>query len=244
MNSREITLERIVPDDIAGSGKIDQHSLQLHYERYAFAATHVQPGRVLDIACGTGYGSYMVATTNNAASEITAVDISADAIAYARQRYAHEKITFVEQDAFAFSSVTLFNTIISLETIEHLPEPQRFAKKLFDLLLPGGVLIISAPVTPSTDANPFHVNDFSFSSFRKLFANNMLKETNTLKQVQPYSLKEIFKSNNSERASHLRRNIGAYYLSHPSVLLLRIKSLFADGLNNKYLTLVLQKNTY
>jgi cyclopropane fatty-acyl-phospholipid synthase-like methyltransferase len=243
MREQNPTLERIIPDSLAQSGEIDQQSLQLHYERYRFATKHVQPGRLLDIACGAGYGSHLLATTSDVVDSIVAVDVSAEAIGYAQQRYAHEKITFIQQDAFSFSSDRLFNTIISLETIEHLPDPKGFARKLSDWLLPGGVLIVSAPVTPSTDGNPFHVTDFSSSSFRKLFDGYGLKETGSLLQVQPYGFKSIFQKNDNQRTQHTRRNLAAFYFSHPAVFFLRMKSLLTDGFRNKYLTLALTKQS-
>jgi cyclopropane fatty-acyl-phospholipid synthase-like methyltransferase len=242
MREETPTLERIIPDNLYQSGELDQQSLQLHYERYHFAAKHVQPGRLLDIACGAGYGSHLLVTTNDNIDSITAVDVSADAIDYARQRYSHDKITFIQQDAFTFSSDRMYHTVISLETIEHLPDPQRFARKLCEWLSPGGVLIVSAPVTPSTDGNPFHVTDFSSSSFRKLFTGYGLVETDSLLQVQPYGFKNIFQKENSQRTQHTRRNLAAFYFSHPAVFFLRIKSLLIDGFSNKYLTLVFKKN--
>ena len=53
------TLERLVPDHIeAGEG---EETLQLHLARYEFAAAHLRPGRVLDIACGVGYVTRLLA---------------------------------------------------------------------------------------------------------------------------------------------------------------------------------------
>lgn len=240
MTNENATLERIIPDDMQDGAELDKRSLQLHYERYRFAANELQPGRILDIACGAGYGTYLLADTisNN---EVTGVDISADAIAYARKRYDHPRVRFIEQDVFAFTGTSLFNTVVSLETIEHLPNPDRFADRLYNLLQPGGILIVSAPVTPSTDANPFHVNDFSPASFRRLFNKYNYKETGALLQVQPFGLKDITGQNKSKRTSEIRHNKVGYYLSHPRVFWMRVKSVLTDGFNNKYLTLVLQK---
>jgi len=240
MLEENVTLERIVPDSLSGSDGLDSRSLQLHLERYEFAASHLRPGRLLDIACGTGYGSHMLAT-NEAVDSITAVDISTTAIDYARQRYAHNKIDFRQADALSFSDTRLFNTIVSLETIEHLPDPAGFVRRLYDLLLPGGILIASAPVTPSTDGNPYHATDFSPASFRKLFKEYPLTESNSLLQVQPYGFNGIFRKHEQQRTQHMRRNLFGWYLAHPRVFFLRIQSLLVDGFKNKYLTLALTK---
>ena len=140
-------MERIIPDELNDS--FGMASLQLHYDRYRFAGKNMRGGRVLDIACGTGYGSYLLANEfGDSISGIVAVDISPESIAYARQRYAHPKIKFIQNDAFTFSDADKFNLIVTLETIEHLQNPSAFISRLNDMLYPGGMLIASAPVTP------------------------------------------------------------------------------------------------
>lgn len=232
------TMERIVPDLISPHNAAAQLSLRLHLERYRFACEHLLPGPVLDIACGTGYGTWMLAECSN--DMCTGVDVSSDAIAYAVNRYAHARTQFVCADILQYKSESKFQNIVSLETIEHLPTPERVVAYLHDLLLPGGRLIASAPITPSVDANPFHVNDFTASSFRSLFYRHGFTEKASLVQRQPYSLKEIF-SKRRERTGQVRRGLISYYVSHPGKFFLRLKSLFTDGLSNKYLVLVLEK---
>jgi len=153
-------MERIIPDKL--NDRFGLASLRLHYERYHFAGKNIVPGRVLDIACGTGYGSYLLASEyQNFISEIVAVDISRESIAYAHQRYAHPKIKFVVQDALSFSDHRKFDSIVTLETIEHLQNPSSLISILYCLLNVGGMLVASAPVTPSTDINSYHLNDFT-----------------------------------------------------------------------------------
>lgn len=232
-------MERIIPDELNDS--FSRASLQLHLERYNFAGENFKAGRVLDIACGTGYGSYLLAGKyQNSISEIVAVDISEESIAYARKRYAHPKIKFMVQDAFAFSDHDKFNSIISLETIEHLHNPFSFVSHLYGMLRPGGILVASAPVTPSTDINSYHVNDFSQNSFRSLFSKLSLSEKSVLHQVQQVKLKDIMNTKKSNRTEGIRKNLLGYYFSHPDILLARARSLISDGFSNKYMTLALQ----
>ena len=234
------TIERIVPDELTDDFGLQ--SLQLHCDRYRFAGRNILPGRVLDIACGTGYGSHLLAGEfGGSISEIVAVDISEESILYAEQRYKHPKISFVLEDAFIFSDNEKFHSIVSLETIEHLNDPSTFISKLYDLLHPGGVLIASAPITPSTDVNPYHVNDFSDKTFRQLFLPYPFIIQDSLCQTQQVSLKNIFGKNKNARAEGIRKNIAAYYISHPKILFTRFRSLLFNGFTNKYLVLVLQK---
>jgi SAM-dependent methyltransferase len=232
------TMERIIPDNISPEDAPAQLSLQLHLERYHFACKYLLPGRTLDIACGAGYGTWLLAECSHHAC--TGVDISTEAIAYASHRYVHPNIRFVRQELLQFHDERGFTNIVSLETIEHIPKPERVAAHLHSLLVPGGRLIISAPVTPSTDGNPFHVNDFTERSFRKLFTAQGFTEIDCLQQKQPYSLKEIFQKR-SARTDGLRQGLIKYYLRHPRKFFLRVRSLLADGLTNNYLTLVLRK---
>ena len=241
MATTHSTLERIVPDDLRNSFDLD--SLQLHYDRYRFAGKHMMPGRVLDIACGTGYGAYLLATEfEDLISEIVGVDISAESISYARRRYILPKIRFIECEALFFSDEHKFNSIVTLETIEHLSNPTAFINRLYDLLLPGGVLIASAPVTLSTDINPFHVNDFSEKSFRALFDPYAFSMIDTLHQTQQVSFNDLLERKANKRVEGIRKNILAYYFSHPRILFARARSILTGGLSNKYRVFALQKN--
>ena len=234
-------MERIVPDYL--TNRFDLESLKLHYDRYRFAGKHLMPGRILDIACGTGYGAHLFATEfNQSVTEIVGVDISAESISYARRRYLLPKIKFIESDALLFSDEHKFNSIVTLETIEHLPDPAAFISRLYDLLLPDGVLIASAPVTLSTDINPYHLHDFSEKTFRALFDPDAFTVIDTLQQTQPVSFSDLIKRKKNKRAEGIRKNLLAYYLSHPRILFARGRSILTDGFSNKYRVLALQKN--
>jgi 2-polyprenyl-3-methyl-5-hydroxy-6-metoxy-1,4-benzoquinol methylase len=237
----ELSLERIIPDQMDDRDAFDMKTLQLHIERYAFAISNGKPGDVLDIACGTGYGSFQLLQSEKyTQSRVVAVDIDQTAIDYANKRYSNPAIHFVCADAMLYQDPGGYDTIISLETIEHLKDTGLFAKKLHSLLKKDGVLIVSAPVTPSTDGNPHHLSDFSVSRFKKLFESSGFIIESEFIQVQPFSLKSILHSDN-QRLSKTRKNIVKYYFLHPRVFLARIRSLFTDGLNNRYMTLALRK---
>ena len=237
----DLSLERIFPDQMNMEDAFDRKTLQLHIERYAFAIRNGKSGDVLDIACGTGYGSFQLLQSEKyAQSRVTAVDIDQNAIDYANRRYSNPSIHFVCADAFLFQYPGSFDTIISLETIEHVQDTGLFVKKLHSLLKKDGILIVSAPVTPSTDGNPHHLSDFSVSRFKKIFETSGFIIESEFRQVQPYTLKSILHSDN-QRLSNTRKNLAKYYFRHPAVFFARIWSLFTDGLNNKYMTLALRK---
>ena len=234
-------LERINPDLVVENEILGQKALELHLERYRFAAQHLSDGIIADIACGVGYGSYLLMEElGDRISHIYAIDNDAESIAFATGRYAHRKITFMEADALNYRSSEKLNTIVSLETLEHLEDPSAFIKHMAEQLVAGGKFIASVPVTPSMDANPYHLHDFTVKSFKTMFADAGMKEINSLIQRQPYNVFSVMRKN-EERSKSLRKNIVGYYLSNPNKLLLRLKSLIKDGWNNKYIVTAFEK---
>jgi hypothetical protein len=128
-----------------------------------------------------------------------------------------------------------------LETIEHLPQPEAFVRHVVrDLLVPGGVFVGSVPVTPSMDANPHHLTDFTSRSFKRLLTAEGLIEVAALLQVQPFNpIKATLRT--EVRMRGMRTNLLSYYAQHPNKAFLRLKSTVVDGFNIKYLTLACRR---
>jgi 2-polyprenyl-3-methyl-5-hydroxy-6-metoxy-1,4-benzoquinol methylase len=132
-------------------------TLALRLERYEFAARRLHGLRVLDIACGVGYGTRLLADRSPPVVPALGVDRPVETIACAARRYGGDRVEFVAADAMRFTDREPFDTIVSLETIEHLPDPRGFGPHVVELLGPGGAWIASVPTTPATDANPLAV---------------------------------------------------------------------------------------
>lgn len=133
-----------------------------HLQRYLFARERVS-GRVLDVACGVGYGSYVLGVGNNI---VVGVDISAEAVTEARAQHSRPNVSFHLGPLDSLPVDTpLFDAAVSLETIEHVPDPRALLRDLSTRLKPGGVLVISAPnVFQHTRGNPpvpnhYHLNE-------------------------------------------------------------------------------------
>jgi SAM-dependent methyltransferase len=231
------SLERIVPDELEDGATTGQETLRLHLERYRFAAAH-SVGRCLDLACGVGYGSDLLLSAGTV-SEVVGVDIAADAVAYARTRYGRPGLTFLQGDGMGFSDPDGFDTIVTLETLEHLEDPAGQLGHFRGLLRSGGVLVASVPVTPSMDANPHHLHDFTPRTFRRLVQSLGLREESHLLQVQPFNPLRIL-SGTEVRASRVRRGLASHYARHPLQLLRRLRALARHGFTNRYLTLVVR----
>lgn len=237
------SLERIIPDQLPEDGATGVATLDLHLERYTFAAEHMRAGTLLDIACGVGYGTSKLTLTCPQIRQSVGVDLSGDAVRYASQRYANERISWIEADAMRFdpaayretAGIAGFDNIVSLETIEHLPDPLPFFRRIAGLLNPGGILVASVPTTPSMDGNPHHLSDFTEASFRRMADGLPLEEVASFCQVQPFSAGNIV-AGKEKRLSRSHADLLAFYAKHPGKVFTRVASTLRYGFVNRYLT--------
>ncbi len=145
-----------------------------HRARYEFAAQYVSDKKVLDVACGCGLGSVLLAELGNAMSVLGA-DIDSDTIRYGSFRYPSKKVTRKVMDVLQLEIVENFDVAVSFETIEHLEQPELFIKKVHMALKKDGILIISTPIaseTTKTPFNPYHKNEWSYTDFHKILEQN------------------------------------------------------------------------
>jgi len=114
-----------------------------HVHRYVFAESFVEGKRVLDAACGEGYGARRLASK---ARQVVGVDLSEQAVAHASARYPVPNLTFQQADCsqLPFPSGH-FDCIVSFETLEHLENQQEMVKEFRRVLAPDGFLVISSP---------------------------------------------------------------------------------------------------
>ncbi|MCK9490286.1 MAG: class I SAM-dependent methyltransferase [Xanthomonadales bacterium] len=144
-----------------------------HWHRYVFALPLARGRRVLDAACGEGYGSALLART---ARSVTGVDVDADTITHAARRYGDaDKLQFQCASVTAIDAPDAsFDLIVSFETIEHLAEQAQMLAEFDRLLAPGGLLLISSPDRDNYNAagvaNPFHVRELDRDEFEGLLA--------------------------------------------------------------------------
>jgi len=147
-----------------------------HLARYYFAAPYAV-GRVLDIACGTGYGCHMTAKERKReVTEIIGVDSDEETIRYADLEYNHQKVTYIQGNALdpeLPDRLGTFDTILSFETIEHLEDDRLFMEQLYRMLKPEGTLVLSSPFgrgrgMPTSE--PFHFHQYTPEEFEELFS--------------------------------------------------------------------------
>lgn len=142
-----------------------------HIVRYFEAARCVRAGdRVLDAACGLGYGS-TVLTENSRCASYTGIDFSSYAVDYARVNFPGrcQEIEFREgslPECMESFDAASFDFIASFETLEHLRDPHRYLQECNRLLTPGGRLMISVPndwaEADGIDPNPHHFHVYTW----------------------------------------------------------------------------------
>lgn len=155
--------ERIVPDDT------EPGIVALHSKRYVFAGSWCEGAEVLDLGCGVGYGSALLA---DRALRVVGGDVDAETIAYARTRYGRPNVEFVVLDATSlpFDDMS-FDAVCSFETIEHVDDPRALVSEAARALRPSGAFVVSTPHAERTNhapENPFHRVEFDRADFERV----------------------------------------------------------------------------
>lgn len=170
----EFTGEYYVP------GKVDTRIEDDHIERYKFTVQFGKGQTILDIACGVGYGSFLL--SKGGAVRVDGVDISEKVIEYARSNYHAENLFFQTGDICEYKSNIKYDLIVCYETIEHVKNYDKALFNIHRLLREGGLLIISSPnrviTSPNCSSmhdrpcNKFHIREFLIDELRLYLANN------------------------------------------------------------------------
>ena len=139
-----------------------------HVARYRFAKGFVRGQRVLDIACGEGYGAAALARAGAAA--LVAIDVSPDVCDHARRKYGLDA-RVGDAQAIPLPNRSI-DRVVSFETIEHVDDPARFVGECARVLVSDGMLIVSSPNRPVYSSegrqNPFHRHEFDEREFVEL----------------------------------------------------------------------------
>ncbi len=161
----ELTGERTLPDVPE-----ENYWFRRHLVVYDWIAERVAGGRVVDMACGEGYGTEVLARR---AAHVTGVDANPDAYEHAKARYGSEKIAIVRDLIETFAEPA--DAVVFLQTVEHLHEPAAALRHFGSMLEPGGAVYVStpnvltlAPEGAERSDNPFHIHEYKAGEFREL----------------------------------------------------------------------------
>jgi SAM-dependent methyltransferase len=160
-----LTGERTLPDVPE-----ENYWFRRHLVVYEWIAERVRGLRAIDMACGEGYGSDVLART---AASVVGVDANPEAHEHARARYARANLRFARDLIESFHEEA--DAVVFLQTIEHLQEPGAALEHFRSLLSEGGAVFVSTPNVltlapkgaPRSD-NPWHVHEYRREEFERL----------------------------------------------------------------------------
>ncbi|MHB8481153.1 MAG: class I SAM-dependent methyltransferase [Nitrospiria bacterium] len=223
-------------------GEMAEMDLTDHLERYRFASKYVSGKVVLDIACGTGYGTELLKEAG--AKSVTGVDISKKAINDASQKHKISGVNFIEGSIIDFSESIKYDLIVSFETIEHVEDYKSALNNLKSLLNEDGILIISTPNRTvnspqccSIDDKPgglYHVREFTFDEFENTLTTSGYETLGKYGQKQRKLIKNRYIFAFYYILSSKLKLLGNYHFK-PEVLPQR------DGLEPRYTVIVCKK---
>lgn len=156
--------ERMIPEYHQGTFIYGEHIV-----RYGAAKKIVKNKVVLDIACGSGYGSNLL---SNEAKKVYGVDVSSEAVKYAKSKFSNDNIEFLVGDAESIPLPDNFvDIVITFETIEHVKNYRKFMAEMKRVLKDDGLAIISTPNdTEFSEGNHFHLHEFEHEELVKLIS--------------------------------------------------------------------------
>ncbi len=152
--------ERVIPD-------IPDENFENHFKVYRFVRQLAVGKDVLDVGCGTGYGTDHLAEVARSA---VGVDLSRSAIRWARKRYPQGRYMEMDVQDLKFPNDS-FDLLVSSENFEHLPEQAKHVGELARVLRPDGICFVASPnpwMFIGID-NPHHVKENSYDELRALF---------------------------------------------------------------------------
>ena len=160
-----LTGERTLPDVPA-----ENYWFRRHLAVYEWIAARVRGMRVVDAACGEGYGSAVLATT---AASVVGVDANPEAHEHARLRYRAPNLRF--ERALVERYAGQADAVVFLQTIEHRHEPAAALAHLRSLVGERGAVYVSTPnvltLAPRgavRSGNPWHVHEYRAEEFDAL----------------------------------------------------------------------------
>jgi 2-polyprenyl-3-methyl-5-hydroxy-6-metoxy-1,4-benzoquinol methylase len=163
----ELTGERTLPDVPA-----ENYWFRRHLAVYEWIGARVIGRRVIDMACGEGYGSEVL---SRGATSVVGVDANPEAHEHARLRYQRQNLTFERGLVETHGEPGAYDAVVFLQTIEHVHDPVAVLEHFRALLAPEGAAYITTPnlltlAPPGADksGNPWHLKEYRAHEFEAL----------------------------------------------------------------------------
>jgi 2-polyprenyl-3-methyl-5-hydroxy-6-metoxy-1,4-benzoquinol methylase len=163
----ELTGERTLPDVPA-----ENYWFRRHLAVYEWIGARVVGGRVIDMACGEGYGSEVL---SRSAASVVGVEANPEAFEHARLRYVRSNLRFERGMVENHGQAGAHDAVVFLQTIEHVHDPVAVLEHFRSRLAPGGTAYVSTPnvltLAPPGDpksSNPWHIREYRAAEFGRL----------------------------------------------------------------------------
>lgn len=160
--------------DITAAPERPNIEASIHFARYAIAKNLVKGKKVLDLACGEGYGSFLLKQAG--ADHVVGVDVCLETVQRAQKAFGGVGLEFIAADASSIKEIFPsggFDVVVSIETVEHLAVPESFLKALACVAGSDAVIIVSCPndywyFPDESLRNPHHLRKFRFEEFQRI----------------------------------------------------------------------------
>ena len=203
----EFTGERVIP------GRVDSNLWNEHVSRYHFATTFVHGGIVLDVGCGTGYGTALLAS---GAARAIGFDIAEEAIDFARSHHSGDaEFLVASADSFPVRTGSV-RTVTAFEVIEHIAAWPSLITEASRVLDQDGVFLVSTPnksyyaeTRKESGPNPFHVHEFEYEEFEQSLAGHF-----PYVQIVGQNRQEAFIFSRERAPNELRGFVGSTAMSN------------------------------
>jgi 2-polyprenyl-3-methyl-5-hydroxy-6-metoxy-1,4-benzoquinol methylase len=163
----ELTGERTLPDVPA-----ENYWFRRHLAVYEWIGARITGKRVIDMACGEGYGSEVL---SRAAASVVGVEANPEAFEHARLRYPRQNLSFERGVVETHGVHGEYDAVVFLQTIEHVHDAAAVLEHFRELLSPGGVAYVSTPnvltlAPPGREKsdNPWHIREYRAEEFAAL----------------------------------------------------------------------------